>query len=313
MRQSKASNMPRIIRKALYLKLKELPELRDFQRDFELLSGFRLLLVDELGLGDGESCGFSPICRVMQGSVAGRTMCGRLRQGLLLQAAVLPACMVCDAGLQEAAVPLRISGIPAGYFIFGGALPQPLARTSLQRARHLLSHHGVEIDEDQLRPLMAGSPMATPAHMQACQRIVHLAARQIALKLTDQLVDPEVALPPVVLKACGYIRARALVEDVGLTAVARHCAVSEGHLSRVFHHATGLTFREYLTQVRVEHAKALIQHTGKGVAEIAYESGFQSLSQFHRVFRKIHGIAPGKLRATRHHDDVTAAAIENGR
>lgn len=288
--------MPRIIRKALYLKLKELPELRDFQRDFELLSGLRLLLVDELGLAEGAACAFSPICGVLQGSVAGRAMCGRMRQGLLAQAAEQPACMVCDAGLQEVAVPLRISGIPAGFFIFGGALPQQPERPSVQRARHLLRHHGVEMEEEQLSLLMGNSPTASPAQMQACQRIVHLAARQIALKVTDQLVDPEMALPPAVLKACGYIRARALVEDVGLAAVARHCSVSEGHLSRLFHHATGLTFREYLTQVRVEHAKALLLHTGRGIAEIAYESGFQSLSQFHRVFLKAHGIPPGKLR-----------------
>ena len=294
--------MPRIIRKALYLKLKELPELRDFQRDFEHLSGLRLLLVDELGLGDGENCGFSPICGVLQDSAAGRAMCGRTRQGLLVQAAEQPACAMCDAGLQESAVPLRISGIPAGYFIFGGTLPQPPDRPSVQRARHLLRHHGVDIEEEQLRLFMAGSPLATPDNMQACQRIVHLAARQIAMKLTDQMVDPEAAMPPVVVKACGHIRARAMVEDLGLAGVARHCGVSEGHLSRLFHHATGLTFREYLTQVRVEHARALIMHTGRGITEIAYESGFQSLSQFHRVFRKAYGTSPGKLRASRQHD-----------
>ena len=291
--------MPRIIRKALYLKLKELPELRDFQRDFERLSGLRLLLVDELGLGEGTSCGFSPICEPLQASAAGRAMCARLRQGLLTRAAEQPACAVCDAGLQEAAVPLRISGIPAGYFIFGGALPHAPDRPSVQRALHLLSHHGVEIDEQQLRSFLEHSPVAAPDAMHAWQRIVHLAARQIALKVTDQLITPEATLPPAVVKACGFIRARAMVEDLSLSAVARHCAVSQGHLSRLFHHATGLTFREYLTQVRVEHAKALILHSSRGITEIAYDSGFQSLSQFHRVFRKAYGTSPGRLRATR--------------
>ena len=291
--------MTRIIRKALYLKLKELPELRDFQRDFERLSGLRLLLVDEIGVGEGNFCGASTLCESLQASAAGRSMCARLRQGLLARAAEQPACTVCDAGLQEAAVPLRISGIPAGYFIFGGTLPQPLEQPTVQRARHLLRHHGIEQDEEQLQSFMACAPVSTPETMQACLRIVHLAARQIALKVTDQLVDPEVAMPPAVVKACSYIRARALVEDLSLAVVARHCAVSEGHLSRQFHHATGLTFREYLTQLRVEHARALILNSSRGITEIAYESGFQSLSQFHRVFRKAHGMSPGKLRATR--------------
>jgi AraC-like DNA-binding protein len=291
--------MPRIIRKALYLKLKELPELRDFQRDFEQLSGLRLLLVDELGIGEGDGCGASAICGAMQGSAAGRAMCARLRQGLLAKAAEHPACAVCDAGLQEAAVPLRISGIPAGYFIFGGTLPHAADRPSLQRTRHLLRHHGIDLDEDGLKSLLDGSPVSSPEAMQACQRIVHLAARQISLKVTDQLVNPETALPPAVVKACGYIRSRAMVEDLSLAAVARHCAVSAGHLSRLFHHATGLTFREYLTQIRIEHARALIMQSGRGITEIAYESGFQSLSQFHRAFRKACGTTPGRLRMTR--------------
>jgi hypothetical protein len=44
--------MPRIIRRALYQKLRELPELLEFQRDFELLSGMQLASVNELDLGE---------------------------------------------------------------------------------------------------------------------------------------------------------------------------------------------------------------------------------------------------------------------
>lgn len=134
------------------------------------------------------------------------------------------------------------------------------------------------------------------------KRIVQIAAKQIALRVTDQLVDPEMAMPPSVIKACGYIRARALVDDINLAEVAHHCCVSEGHLSRLFHHATGLTFREYLTQIRIEHAKSLLIQSGKNVTEIAYESGFQSLSQFHRVFCKVYGATPGKMRSSRSGD-----------
>ena len=141
--------------------------------------------------------------------------------------------------------------------------------------------------------------MADASKLGAYQRIAHLAAKQIALKITDQLVGVEAAMPPAVLKACGFIRAHAINEDLALSTVARHCNVSEGHLSRIFHHATGLTFREYLAQVRVDHAKNLLLHTNRSVTEIAYESGFQSISQFHRSFRRATGMAPGQLRAER--------------
>ena len=291
--------MPRIIRRALYQKLRELPELLEFQRDFELLSGMKLAFVNELGLGDDLRRDQLPLCDAMNASEAGRAMCARSRHALLANAGDHSSCTLCDAGLNETAVSVNISGIRAGYFMFGGTAPLHPNQQTIHKARHLLKKNGIEIDDRDLTTLLSKNPVVPAETLGAYKRIVHLAAKQIALKVTDQLVDPEVAMPPSVIKACGYIRARALVDDINLVEVARHCCVSEGHLSRMFHHATGLTFREYLTQVRVERAKSLLINSGKNVTEIAYESGFQSLSQFHRVFRKVYGVSPGEMRSRR--------------
>lgn len=291
--------MPRIIRRALYQKLRELPEMREFQRDFELLSGLRLAFVDELGMGEDCSAGGAELCAAMAESAAGRAMCARLRHGLFATAAENPVCAMCDAGLAEVVVPVRISGIPAGFFVFAGMAVHVPDLPTRHKARHLLRKAGVEIADVELDRLLDASPVLPREKLAACQRIAHLAAKQISLKVTDQIADPEARMPSAITKACGFIRSRALVEDISLALVARYCGVSEGHLSRMFHHATGLTFREYLAQVRIDHAKALLLHSGKGVTEIAYESGFQSLSQFHRVFRKAFGSTPGAMRRGR--------------
>jgi AraC-like DNA-binding protein len=288
--------MPRIIRRALYQKLRELPELREFQSDFEQMSGLRLAFLDELGMGDGSEPCVAEMCGAMALSAVGKAMCARLRHGLFAAAFEQPANATCDAGLAEVVVPLRISGIPAGFFVFGGVAVQAAGPPTLHKVRHLLRKAGVEIDQDEVEHLLLASPVVPRGTLAAYQRIVHLAAKQIALIATDQLADPEAQMPPVVLKACGFIRASALQNDISLAHVARHCAVSEGHLSRMFHHATGLTFREYVAQVRVEHARAMLLRGGKSVTEIAYASGFQSLSQFHRVFRKALGTTPGRIR-----------------
>ncbi len=293
------TDMPRIIRLALYQKLRELPEMQVFQRDFELLSGLKLAFVDELGLGDDCATENSPLCSAMKVSAAGRAVCSRLRHGLFAEAAEHPACALCDAGLAEVVVPVRISGIPAGFFVFGGVTVQKPDLPAQHKARHLLRKAGVEIDDKELEQLLAESPIRSQDALAAYQRIAHLAAKQIALKVTDQLADPESKMPPAVLKACGFIRSRALVDDVSLAQVARYSGVSEGHLSRLFHHTTGLTFREYVSQVRIDHAKNLLLQSAKGVTEIAFESGFQSLSQFHRVFRKAFGTTPGAMRRQR--------------
>lgn len=291
--------MPRIIRQALYEKLRELPALREFQRDFEELSGLKLAFVDELGLRDDPGNDALPVCGCIRRFDQGRLMCARTRQAVLAMAGQKPACVPCDAGMSEVAVPLSISGMRAGYFVFCGISTRVPDQAMIRKARHLLLKNGIDLTEAELETRFSESPMISSAKLEAYQRIVHLAASHIALTVTDRLSDPDSAMPPSVLKACGFIRAKALQEDISLGDVARHSGCSEGHFSRLFHHATGFTFREYVTQVRVEHAKALLLSTARSVTEIAYESGFQSISQFHRVFQKVHGISPGKLRATR--------------
>jgi len=123
-------------------------------------------------------------------------------------------------------------------------------------------------------------------------RLVSLAARQIALAATARWEEPADELPETVAEACRLIRQHAHKEDIDLPFVASRCAMSTGHLSRLFHQATGLTFREYLGRVRVDRAQSLLATTRKNVTEIAFESGFQSVSQFHRTFKKVVGFPP---------------------
>jgi AraC-like DNA-binding protein len=79
--------------------------------------------------------------------------------------------------------------------------------------------------------------------------------------------------------------------------VAERLHVSASHLSRLFHHSAGLPFNEYLTRLRTEQAKKLLLTTSRNVTEIAYDSGFQSISQFNRAFKAVHGVSPRSLRA----------------
>ena len=64
----------------------------------------------------------------------------------------------------------------------------------------------------------------------------------------------------------------------------------------MFKKATGLTFTDYLGRVRVEKAKNLLLNPHLRVSEIAYTVGFQSLTHFNRVFRKLTGESPTDFR-----------------
>ena len=78
--------------------------------------------------------------------------------------------------------------------------------------------------------------------------------------------------------------------------VAGEVGISPNHFSVLFHKTVGVSFREYLSQVRVEESKRLLLYSEYSLAEIASAMGFPDQSNFTKVFKRITGISPGKYR-----------------
>jgi AraC-like DNA-binding protein len=81
-----------------------------------------------------------------------------------------------------------------------------------------------------------------------------------------------------------------------LDEVSRHVGLSRNHFCRVFKHETGITFTEYLARLRVEKAKELLADVRVRITEAADRAGFNSISQFNRVFRRYAGSSPTEYR-----------------
>ena len=58
-----------------------------------------------------------------------------------------------------------------------------------------------------------------------------------------------------------------------------------------------MKFTDYVARVRLEDAKAELLNSNRRISEIAYDVGFQSLTQFNRVFKRIFGQSPTQFRA----------------
>ncbi len=80
--------------------------------------------------------------------------------------------------------------------------------------------------------------------------------------------------------------------------MARHSGVSPFHFCKIFKRFTGLTFTEYVNRARVEKAKQLLIKPQSRVTEVAYDVGFQSLSQFNRSFRRVMDQSPTEFRSS---------------
>jgi len=286
--------MPSTIRETLSERIRALPELQQFLDDFTQATGLPLHFVTALGhrtLG-AEVC---TLCRFLHTHPAGAKLCAGFLQKLLEEALEKPATAGCDAGLSETAVPLRTGGQTFGFLVFGHNRPQPPDRAALNRARHLLARVGVTLPAEQLEVLSADTPVAEARRLAAMARLVEAAAERLVLGITQHIVHPPATMPPLVEQACKLVRAEH-ARPLALPEFAQRLGVSAGHLSRVFHHNTGLRFVEYVARVRAERAKALIVETDKPVTDVAFACGFQSLSQFNRTMRAHFGCQPRELR-----------------
>jgi len=79
--------------------------------------------------------------------------------------------------------------------------------------------------------------------------------------------------------------------------VAKASGASVFHFCKVFHKATGLTFTDYVARVRLEDARTRLLNPNLRVSETAYDVGFQSLTQFNRIFKRVFGQSPSEFRA----------------
>ena len=77
--------------------------------------------------------------------------------------------------------------------------------------------------------------------------------------------------------------------------------LSEKRVYEIVRTMTGMSFNEYLLQLRMKQAALLLVTTQESINDIAAHCGYQGFSTFYRVFKRYYGMAPGQFRAGQHH------------
>ncbi|MEE0776773.1 MAG: PocR ligand-binding domain-containing protein [Bacillota bacterium] len=81
-------------------------------------------------------------------------------------------------------------------------------------------------------------------------------------------------------------------EKMSINSIAEVVHLSPSYLSHIFSQTFGYTITDYITYIRLENAKSILGKSGTSISEAALDSGFEDISYFSRVFKKVEGISP---------------------
>jgi AraC-like DNA-binding protein/ligand-binding sensor protein len=237
----------------------------------------------------------NPFCATMAQSNRTCAACLEVQQQAVEAAKDRPVTVTCFAGLSDTAVPVKLGERRIGFLQTGQvALRQP-TQAGFKSISAKIMEWAPKIDLARLEEAYLNSKVLTQRQHAAVIRLLEIFGQQLSASANRMTLQDAEAEPPMIRRAKAYIAGH-YGDPVGLDEIARIMHVSTFYFCKMFKRATGLTFTDYLGRVRVEKAKNLLLNPHLRVSEIAYTVGFQSLTHFNRVFRKLTGESPTDFR-----------------
>jgi AraC-like DNA-binding protein/ligand-binding sensor protein len=278
---------------ALVEQLKRSTIYRDYEKAFRETTGlpFNLRAIEAFDLPHRNDPNENPFCTLMAGTNQSCAACLQLQRKVEQQAQIEPKTLKCFAGLCDSAVPVRVGENLVAFLQTGQILLHQPSKREFKKATRELINWGVEVDLKRLEEAYFMSRVLDRKQYEAVLRLLAIFAQHLASLSNELLVSAEQVESPLVSRAKLYI-AQHQDEEVSLRQVAAAVNSSAFYFCKMFKQATGLTFTDYLARTRIEKVKNLLLNPHKRISEVAYETGFQSLSQFNRVFRRVTGQSP---------------------
>ncbi len=109
---------------------------------------------------------------------------------------------------------------------------------------------------------------------------------------------------PLIQQAVRLMKEKAFRQETSVASLAQELGVSRSYLSSCFRAQMGMPPAKYLTRVRMERARVLLETTQKSVSQVASEAGFGDVFYFSRAFKKAEGLSPTQFRQQQRAKDV---------
>ncbi|MCU0772216.1 MAG: helix-turn-helix domain-containing protein [Verrucomicrobia bacterium] len=284
--------------KALIEALQHSKLYQDYEKAFEEATGLPVSLrpVESWRLPIHGKRNESPFCDILSGKSKACAVCLSVQEQLAEKAVDEPATVVCPVGLCDTAVPVKLGDRLVGYLQTGQVFSKPPTEIQFERVKQLVAEWGICEDEEKLRNAYFTTRVVPGKRHESVIRLLSIFAQHLSLLSNQLVLQQESSEPPIIRRAKEFIHQHQ-ADDLSLGQVARAVNTSTFYFCKMFKKYTGINFTDYLSRVRIEKSKNLLLNPNLRVSEIAFEVGFQSLTHFNRVFKKVLGQSPTEYRS----------------
>ncbi len=279
--------------RAVVEQLKRSQIFRDYEKAFRESTGlpFNLRALEAFDLPFHKDTNENPFCALMSQTNQSCAACLQLQKKVEEQAQLEPKTLKCFAGLCDSAVPVRVGENLVAFLQTGQILLHQPNQQEFKKITRELINFGVEVDLKRLEEAYFHTRVIERKQYEAVLRLLTIFAQHLASLSNQLMVAAEPIESPMISRAKLYITEHQ-DQEISLRQVASAVNTSAFYFCKMFKQATGLTLTDYLARIRIEKVKNLLLNPHKRISEVAYETGFQSLSQFNRVFRRLTGQSP---------------------
>lgn len=270
---------------------------RQYERTFTEATGLPLTLrpVEFFGLPFHGKKNESGFCAFLAGGKGSCSLCLQTQGRCGNTPGEEPKSIQCSFGLTETTVPVRLGDRVIGFLATGQVFTrQPKLRLFRKTITRLFPKNSTA--QKKAEQLWKATPIVGLSRYEATVQLLNFFAKQLSAMSNQIVVQKTTAEPIVVTRARAFIAANK-GEALSLAAVAKAAGASVFHFCKLFRKTTGVKFTEYIARARLEDARQRLLNPNLRISEIAYDVGFQSLTQFNRSFQRIFGQSPSDYRA----------------
>ena len=232
-------------------------------------------------------------CYAAKETESGRRVCFRCK-ALANERAAIGKCAfegVCSFGIYEYALPVIIGDSAAAVVYVGNAI----INEKEQKARLIKTASLAKSDTEKLlKKFEEAEILESSDDLRAIAEIV-----SDYLRLLYERAPKSARSYHWLVSAMKRYADKTFTEPITLSEISAIYHKNAKYLGRLYKREMGISYSDYLLNLRLANAEQLLIKSDSKIIEIALASGFNSISYFNREFLKKNGVSPGEFRKSR--------------